>query len=371
MQTMTFSRQDCFKQCPKKHQFAYELGIRPSEDATALRMGSSFHDALKAAANQATFNEAIAVIRERYDAIPEGYDPQTWLYEQETVERMFCGNVWRWQDQPLNYVAKERGFSLPLKNPATGAASREWLWEGKIDGIVKLDDGRIAVVEHKLLSEDLDPSSPLWRRMRVDHQISLYVLAARQLGYPVESVLYDVTRKPTIKPTGVPAVDVNGMKIVVDAYGTRIANKGGEWRQTASAKDGYSLISRPMTAEEWGVKLTADIAERPDFYFARVEIPRLDQDLEECLYELWDIQKTIRAAQVNDRHYRTCNKNTCGFCAYFDLCTTGWSAKYPLPEGFVKVTDLHPELLRDSNDDAKCTADSATEEITAVATAST
>lgn len=371
MQKMTYSRQDCFKTCRRKHHFAYDLGIRPREDARALRMGSIHHAALKAAANQHTFDEAIAVIRERYEELPEGYDPKDWMYECETVERIFCGYVWRWQAQPLNYVAKEMAFQLPLKNPATGAASREWTWDGVIDGIIQLDDGRLAVVEHKLLSEDLDPSSAMWRRMRVDHQISLYVLAARQLGYEVESVLYDVSRKPTIKPTGIPSTDEHGMKVVVDEGGNRIKNKSGEWRQTGSTENGWAVVSRPMTPGEWGIKLTSDIAERPDFYFARVEIPRLDQDLQDCLAELWDIQKTMRDAQVNNRHYRTCNKNTCSFCPYFDLCTTGYDHRYPLPESFVKVDDIHPELrLENRNDDTKrtaCAACAATEESTAAA----
>ena len=371
-QKMTFSRQDVFKLCRKRHQFAYDLAIRPREDARALRMGSVHHSALESFANGAEFNETIAIVRERYAELPAAYDPQDWLYEEETLVRLFCGYVWRWQSQPLNYIAKEMAFELPLRNPATGAASREWTWNGKIDGIVQIEDGRMAVVEHKLLSEDLDPNSHLWRRLRVDHQISLYVAAARKLGYPVESVLYDVARKPTIKPTNIPAIDEHSMKIVVDEAGNRVHNKNGEPRQTGSAENGWAIVSRPMEPHEWGDKLTTDIAARPDFYFSRVEIPRLDHDIDEALSELWDIQKTMRDAQVNDRNYRTCNKNTCGWCPYFDLCTTGWSEKYPLPESFVKVDDIHPEL-RISHDDssaASATAAASEEIATAAATAS-
>ena len=366
MQAMTFSRTDCFKTCRRKHQFAYDLAIRPREDARALRMGSGHHVALEAHANGVPFNETIELIRERYVELPEAYDPQDWLYECETLERLFCAYVWRWQSQPLSYVAKEMAFELPLRNPATGAASREWTWNGKIDGIVKLEDGRLAVVEHKLLSEELDSTSSLWRRLRVDHQISLYVMAARLLGYEVDSVLYDVTRKPTIKPTNIPATDEHGLKVVLDADGTRIFNKNGEPRQTGSAENGWAILSRPSTPQEWGTKLTGDIAERPDFYFARVEIPRLQQDLDECMQELWDIQKTMRDAQVNNRHYRTCNKNTCGYCPYFDLCTTGYDPKYPLPESFVKVDDIHPELrLANHERTSTASACTATEESTA------
>jgi hypothetical protein len=40
---MTFSRQDCFKSCRKKAFFAYELGLRRTTDAKALRQGTAFH----------------------------------------------------------------------------------------------------------------------------------------------------------------------------------------------------------------------------------------------------------------------------------------------------------------------------------------
>lgn len=66
------------------------------------------------------------------------------------------------------------------------------------------------------VGEDIQPDSDLWRRLQIDSQISMYVLAARRLGYPVECVLYNVTRKPTIKPTAIPLLDELGVKIVLD-----------------------------------------------------------------------------------------------------------------------------------------------------------
>jgi hypothetical protein len=109
------------------------------------------------------------------------------------------------------------------------------------------------VMEHKLLSEDLTEGAAIWRRLRVDHQISLYVLAARELGYAVDGVFYDVTRKPTIAPCPIPMLDVDGVKIVLDANRQRVKNKDGKsWRQTSDTEKGYVLQTRPMEPEEWG-----------------------------------------------------------------------------------------------------------------------
>jgi hypothetical protein len=61
--------------------------------------------------------------------------------------------------------------------------------------------------------------------------------------------------------------------------------------------------------------------------------------------ELWDIAKTIRDAQLNDRWYRTTTKNSCSFCFAFDICTNGFDpARDSLPEGYERVANLHPEL---------------------------
>lgn len=345
-QLLTHSRKSAFKECRRKHQFAYEIGIRPIEDARALRMGINWHDGLEVFVKQKSLSAAVDSIRDAYAELPEGFDVQWWSYECETLVRLICAYDWRWPGRycEIKYLAKERTFSLPLINPATGRSSRIFEEAGKIDGIVSLEDGRGAVIEHKLLGEDIGPDAQLWKRMRVDHQVSDYVNAARRLGYRVDSVLYDVTRKPTIKPTDVPLTDADGVKIVLDRDGMRVRNANGKtWRQTADTEKGYVLQTRPMTVEEWGQKLTDDIAERPEFYFQRQEITRLDQDLEECRRENWDIQETIRQAQLNNAHYRTCNRNSCGFCSYFDLCTTGFDPSR-IPEGFVKISNLHPEL---------------------------
>ena len=344
-QLLTHSRQDSFKSCRRKHWFAYEQAIRRDTDAKALRMGSAFHDGLEAIGNGLSLDDAITPIYKRYEHVPENFDVLKWEFERETVLRLVAGYAWRWSEMHLEHIATERSFELELRNPATGKSTPIFSLAGKIDGIVRLGDGRLAVMEHKLLGDDISQDSDLWRRMRIDHQVSLYVLAARRLGHDVDTVLYDVARKPTIAPTNVPILDELGAKIVLNGSGIRVKTQKGLWRQTGDKELGYALQERPMSAEEWGEKLNDDIAGRPDFYFQRVEVPRMDADLREYEEELWDIQQTIREAQKSNRWFRTVNKNTCGFCPYFDLCSNReFDPNGPLPIGFVRVEDPHPEL---------------------------
>jgi len=290
-------------------------------------------------------------VRSHYHTRPEAIDEYDWAVEAQTIESLVIGYNWRWgafpadTTAPMHIVGTEKLFRLPLLNPATGAASTVWELAGKIDGIVTLDDGRLAVLEHKFISDAIDQDSDYWRRLQLDSQISLYVYAARQLGYDVETVLYDVVRKPTIRPEQVPILDADGLKIVLDEQGQRVMTKQGKPRQTGDSSKGYLLQSRLMTPEEWSQKLLADIGERPGWYYARQEIPRLDSDIDELLDEIWDVQKTLRDAQLRNRWYKTVSRDTCSWCPYFGLCSSRFDPSTgEVPEGFIWLKNPHPEL---------------------------
>jgi len=267
-------------------------------------------------------------------------------YERATVAALLSGYFWRWAEAPLEILATEQAFELPLVNPATGKPSKLFRLAGVIDGIVRLEDSRLAVIEHKTCSEDVSLDSDYWRRLQIDQQISIYIYAARQLGHNVATVLYDVIRKPTIKPTEVRVTDDDGLPIVLDVRGERVLKKDGKPRQTGDTKQGYRLLTRPMTGQEWTEKLIDDIASRPEWYYARNEIPRLDQEIEECMAELWELQQALRAAQRGQAWYRTVTRDTCPMCSYFGLCSSKTCVVVgEPPEGFEFVENPHPELI--------------------------
>ena len=341
---LTHSRMSSFKSCRKSHYYSYEMGLRRSIDAKALRMGSAFHAGVEVLGLGGDVNKACEAAYVEYGTCPDAYDLHEWNLEAETVARLVSGYEWRWRSMPLEYIAVELPFRLPLINPETNGVSKTFDLAGKIDAIVQMEDGRQAVKETKLFGDDIGVDSDLWPRMRMDQQISLYLNAARRLGHNVETVLYDVARKPTIKPGAVPILDELGVKIVLDSHGDRVKTAGKLWRQTGDTEKGYVLQTRPMTIEEWGSKLTDDIVARPDYYFARVEIPRMEADLKEFDQEAWEVGKSIRDAQLKNAHYRTVSKTTCSFCSYFNLCSSGVELGSVAPQGFEFISNRNPEL---------------------------
>jgi hypothetical protein len=339
-------------------------------------MGSAGHEALDRYKQTDDVNVAVLAVQEQYEDCPEGFDLYEWQMESTTVQCLISGYAWRWGDASLTMVASEQSFELPLVNPETGKATPLFNLAGKIDGIIQEDDRKL-VLEHKFIGEDIGPESDYWRRLVLDGQITLYTYAARQLGHDVSGVMYDLIRKPTIRPGKIPILDDDGLKQVIDEYGNRIRNKSikpkktcekckgegvfpdvqenreldpcpctlGKWRQTADKERNYFLVSRDMMPEEWQTKLLADITERPDWYYQRQEIARLDDDIEEMCAEVWEIQQTIRTAQKTGRWYKTVNHNTCTFCPYFHLCCSKYDPDVDaIPEGFECVANVHPEL---------------------------
>lgn len=333
MQLLTNSRMACARTCLRKHFIRYECGIRHAVDDVPRKIGSAFHRG----------RELDALGRDGLECVREfGLDQ----YDEEVVLRLLVGHRWRWESEPLEILAGELPFDLPLTNPETGGETPIWRRAGKIDAIVRLPDGRLALLEHKTTSEDVSPGSEYWTRVRIDQQNVGYFIAARELGYDVQTVIYDVVRKPSIQPRSIPLVDADGVKIVLGADGQRMRTKDGKkWRESADAASGYVLQTRPETRDEYGERIREDMGERPEWYFARMEIPRLEQDVETFRHELWMQQMSLRAAQRNGHWFR--NPASCrsffGACEFLGICERTDLATNT-PEGFVRLMDVHPEL---------------------------
>ena len=345
-----------FKTCPRRHYYEYEEGIRPDRESDPLRIGSVMHEALDQRAQGIDHQETVAWIRANYANVPGWVqDLDAWEVERETCIALFRGYCWRWQNEQIQYRQSEFAFSLPIINPQTGKPSRNFRKGGKIDKDVYAD-GRGGIGEHKTTSDDIAPDSDYWQRLRLDQQVSHYYLAAREIGVDVQTVLYDVIRKPNIEPLTIPILDGEGMKIVHDADGNRVFLKNGKPRQAGNKKEGWTLLSKKQSPAEFGERVLKDCYNRPDWYFARREIPRLESDIHEYEYELWQIQKVIALCQKNHWWYK--NTNAClkpYKCPYLSCCTNG---QYPLtevPQGFVRLENIHPEL-GDTNGNCTATA---------------
>ncbi len=314
---LTSTSTACLRRCPRQYYCRFELGLSRVRKATPLRFGAAVHYGLELFCSGLGSDQAIETASADYAACPDWADPTDWAVERETLRALLAGHFWRYQHDDIEFIAVERTFEVPLVNPDTGAPSRAFSVAGRWDGIVRLVDGRLAVNEYKTAGEDISEGGEYWLRLRCDGQISLYVLAARAAGFDVAAVLYDVIRKPTIR------------------------------------------LRKGETPEQYGERLLSDIGERPDYYFHRREVPRLEDELAEYRAELWQqaqllLETRRRAASLPDparAWFRNVSRMTCGHCEFADLCLNSvrLDPSSP-PPGFHVLDDPHPELANEEAD---------------------
>jgi hypothetical protein len=333
-QLLTHSRLQSFRTCPRKHFYEYELAMRPAGRAKTLRMGSAFHEALDQLAKGATADDVYAFVADVYRDTPDGVPEEDHAAEGAMVAALVIGYEWRWREQPLAIVASEDQFTFPIRNPETGKPTPLFEAGGKYDKIVRLDDGRLALMEHKTTSDSLEPNSDYWRRLRLDTQITGYMDGARANGYPVETVIYDVVRKPAYKPRRITKAEAAQIVTTGEWFG---------WRMP----EGDNPIPERETPPMFMARVLAEITAAPERFFQRVEIPRNDADREEYRHELWQQQQAIRQAQLTGRWFR--NTGAClkpYKCPYFSLCSDNYRHEpgASAPPGFEYLENPHAEL---------------------------
>jgi hypothetical protein len=287
---LTNSMRNKFASCHRAFKFCYEDLKRPIKTSDALNFGTAMHQLLECYWLNA--EAEFPNVDDEYTAM--------------TLKALFEGYRNRWEEYDRNTyeaICTERAFKAPLTNPETGGISKTFHLAGKIDALAKEKaTGKVVIVEHKTTGQDIGPGSDYWRKLPIDGQVSGYYVGAEAIDYPASKCLYDVIRKPTIKPLKATPED------------KRKYNKDGSLSKACREFD--------ETPDEWYERLTADIASRPDYYYARIEISRSDNDLMEYLFDMWAVSREISDAQRMNRWSR--NPQACsvfGTCEYFGVCT--------------------------------------------------
>lgn len=327
--------------CPRKHFWSFEIGLKPESDANALRFGKAWHMAMEARWKGASFEEALST------AIPEGVQMDE--VQVATLSGLLAGYFAKYKDAEIvKELHPEVEFSYSL------SGSRTFEIGGKIDGLGVLVDGRQALVESKSTGESVAAESDYWLRLRFNSQVFQYVLAARENGWNITVVIYDVVRKPAIEPRNVPILDENGCKIVLDAEGKRVLKNNGSPRESGDTEKGYKLQTRIETPEEFGQRLAEDTLARPDFYFARREVPILEQDLAEFQTQrltlsrmiLWCRQAEKKLTKREQAWPRNISQFNCNGCAYNSFCLQNLTVDLDRPPSGFRIGQANPELTK-------------------------
>jgi hypothetical protein len=173
---------------------------------------------------------------------------------------------------------------------------------GSIDVLAKMND-KYVIIEHKTTTQDIGPTSSYWDRVTsIDSQLSTYVSAAKEMGYDVQEIVYDVIHRP----------------------------RSGPYKSTPKSQRKYTKAGNlyagqrdvDETLEEYRERLREDIKNNPEFYFQRKTIVRLESEL---LSQDQDNRMTDRMIDLCEKEEMYPRNTGSCFqfgrkCDYWDVC---------------------------------------------------
>lgn len=247
-----------------------------------------------------------------------------------TIKGMMAGYHIKWNEQKWTTLSIEEEFHVPIYNPESGAKSRLYTFAGKFDGTVTDDTGRVYLLEHKTTSQDiLDPSSSYWRQLLVDSQINSYMLAGHIQGREFAGVVYDVVRKPSIKPKRISKKDQS------------VLLSHGLYLDVKVSNEARSLDFE--SPELFGIRVTKEYLSNPNRFYQRRTVHRLESEVIDFATELSHISEEVYRTELHGTDYR--NSASCHSfntpCEYLSLCSNHDSED---SGNWAKQGQVHSEL---------------------------
>jgi len=351
------------KACPQRFRLAYREGLRLTADTDSQRMGTNWHSMHEVYAGvvaeglenegqppledirEAASRAVVDYLNQRYEQMPASKIAKEWALEREILLTSFVGYLWYWENDPVEVLASEMPFDLPLHAPKVGLPLplAEVVRVGKFDHIVRWQ-GMVGCMERKSTSRSIASDSDYWDRAKKDTQVSMYALAFRDLiefeGNDILSAagvefsmddrpgntLYDVWHKPTIKPAMLTQKETAEFiqtgeycgQVFVVTGGSGGGSVNGELMEVEPGKKGFAIRE---TVEMFGARLLADIHTRPEFYYARKEIVRTDQEICKFRSELFNIYEMQRLFDKTGHWYENESQCRATFpCSYIPIC---------------------------------------------------
>jgi len=256
--------------CPMKYKWHYIDGYTPYKKSNHLTLGSAIHSAFDMYYNKFPDEEVMKACKDMIDAEISKASPA----ESEDLHLLKYVLLGMWINFPkslssFNKIDPELKFRIKLFDD---------IWfVGRVDGLVRDDEGRLWVRELKTTSMSFQQFE---RRSKTATQGTAYVWAMRKLGHPVVGMMYDFIKKPLLR---------KGVRDDVDTFGARIMD---------------------------------DYKKRPEFYFKRHFSYRNEEEL--ALFEE-DLLKTALEIRDRAKNNNWCrNQDQCwnfnSECPYLKIC---------------------------------------------------
>lgn len=252
-----------------------------------------------------------------------------------TARGLMRGYHARWGNQQtgIELVDCERYLEAPLTNLDTGRNSRTFRIAGKLDKLAR-HNSRLCLFDHKTTSSDIaDPASTYWRQLEIERQPSHYELLLLANGIRVDRIVWDVIRKPGIRPKNIAKATLAELETVREYCGYGVTAAAIEHAKEHGTENG----------ELFEYRVASECVNDPDRYFARRGVNRTREGLADYGGQLWDMAKDMQLARLNNRHYQ--NSGACmnygSACDFLGICS---GHDTPDSERWQERVSVHPEL---------------------------
>lgn len=291
---LTYSMMNSFLSCRRLFNYRYERNLVPIERSNTLSFGSAIHAGLEFWFKYHVASGAINALENKCEDMNMSED------ESAKAAVLLDRYMKHWNDDPFDVEEVEFEFKTPLINPATGRSSKTFMLSGKVDGLVRMNNGELYILEHKTTSA-ID--NAYIDRIMIDSQISIYANAISYvLNEPVVGAIYDILVKPKTR------FKEGESEEAFEARKAELLAKSKTGKTTAKRQERESI-------EDYKARVNADIT---DENFRREIVHFSDEDLREHLEEVWDIGKAL-IHPVIFRNTGNCSKYGKA-CPYLPLC---------------------------------------------------
>lgn len=239
----SYSKMDTYKSCPQQYAYKYIERLDPKTKKRSLYVGTHIHKLIElfyVQRNEELLNERKAVCAQLANMINTPTDEEGLKQYQEDCKEAF-GDTLTWREYLTQYIQEEfNDLSEDMKNEvglnyiqdlAKIMAQYEYYYTNDklqildlehnkkcslgtynnrrtiltfiCDGIVKLPNDKLYILEHKSYKTDPMTFEDTW----LNTQTAIYVSALRAQGYEIEGVLWDnikstAPKKPNILKNG-------------------------------------------------------------------------------------------------------------------------------------------------------------------------
>jgi hypothetical protein len=287
VEIVSHSELACFRRCPTEWRFRYVLRREPrGPKSQALTKGTAIHKVI--GAYHRGEKPDLSTLAPQDRALVKGY-------------RVYWGDP----DRQVEVEKTDVPFQI-MVDPAIMVV-------GEFDAKgVRKDTNKKTIVEHKTSSEDITMGSAYWNKVAlVDSQVTSYLLASRIMGWGEVEVLYDVLFKPKMERRFATPLDKRKYTKATKTEPSRLHADQREFDETE---------------DEFELRVLQDICERPQHYYQRGVVVRLEQD---HAAHLKDVKGTVHLLQVARGMGENVPRNTDSCfkygraCDFYPVCSSG------------------------------------------------